>query len=110
MRFKTKRKRSLKANEICQAEQNKIRFVQKERFSNVSKPIENSKEISKNLNFQIVTLQRRGWNNLGKTPTNTFHSRLNAKHINLLTSKLRVVQFLLEKAHRDNLNEGPEYV
>ena len=40
------------------------------------------------------------------------HSNLdyNAKHPNLLTAKHPVVQLLLEKAHRDKLNEGTEYV
>ena len=40
------------------------------------------------------------------------HSNLdyNAKHPILLTVKHPVVQLLLEKAHRDNLNEGTEYV
>ena len=40
------------------------------------------------------------------------HSNLdyNAKHPILLTAKHPVVQFLLEKAHRDNLHEGTEYV
>ena len=34
----------------------------------------------------------------------------NAKHPILLTAKHPVVQLLLEKAHRDNLHEGTEYV
>ena len=40
------------------------------------------------------------------------HSNLdyNAKHPTLLTAKHPVVQLLLEKAHRDNLHEGTEYV
>ena len=40
------------------------------------------------------------------------HSNLeyNAKHPILLTTKHPVVQLLLEKAHRDNLHEGTEYV
>ena len=40
------------------------------------------------------------------------HSNLdyNAKHPILLTAKHPVVQLLLEKAHRDNLHEGTEYV
>ena len=40
------------------------------------------------------------------------HSNLdyNAKHPILLTAKHRVVQLLLEKAHRDKLHEGTEFV
>ena len=40
------------------------------------------------------------------------HSNLayNAKHPILLTAKHPVVQLLLERAHRDNLHEGTEYV
>ena len=47
MRFKTKQKGPLKANEIHQAEQILFRFVQNESFPNVSKSIAISKEISK---------------------------------------------------------------
>ena len=40
------------------------------------------------------------------------HSKIdyNAKHPILLTAKHPVVELLLEKAHRDNLHEGTEYV
>ena len=40
------------------------------------------------------------------------HSNLdyNAKHLILLTAKHPVVQLLLEKAHRDNLHQGTDYV
>ena len=51
MRFKTKQKGPLKADEIHQAEQILFRFVQNESFPNVSKSIANSKEISKTLNI-----------------------------------------------------------
>ena len=34
----------------------------------------------------------------------------NAKHLIILTAKHLVVQLLLERAHRDNLHEGTEYV
>ena len=51
MRFKTKQKGPLKADEIHQAEQKLFRFVQTESFPNVSKSIANSKEISKTLNI-----------------------------------------------------------
>ena len=51
MRFKTKQKGTLKADEIHQAEQILFRFVQNESFPNVSKSIANSKEISKTLNI-----------------------------------------------------------
>ena len=51
MRFKTKQRGTLKADEIHQAEQILFRFVQTESFPNVSKSIANSKEISKKLNI-----------------------------------------------------------
>ena len=51
MRFKTKQRGTLKAEEINQAEQILFRFIQTESFPNVSKSIENSKEISKTLNI-----------------------------------------------------------
>ena len=49
MRFKTKQKGTLKADEIHQAEQIIFRFVQNESFPNVSKSIASSREISKTL-------------------------------------------------------------
>ena len=111
MRFKTKQKGPLKADEIHQAEQILFRFVQNESFPNVSKSIANSKEISKTLN--IVKLspfieEDRTIRVKGRLK----HSNLdyNAKHIILLTAKHPVVQILLEKAHQDNLYEGTEYV
>ena len=51
MRFKTKKKGPLKAEEIHQAEQILFRFVQIESFPNVSKSTANSKETSKTLNI-----------------------------------------------------------
>ena len=51
LRFKTKQKGTLKAEEIHQAEQILFRFVQNESFPNFSKSIANSKEISKTLNI-----------------------------------------------------------
>ena len=51
MRFKTRLKGPLKADEIHQAEEILFRFVQNERFLNVSMSITNSKEISKTLNI-----------------------------------------------------------
>ena len=51
MRFKTKQRGTLKADEIHQAEQILFRVVQNESFPNVSKSIANSKEISKTLNI-----------------------------------------------------------
>ena len=111
MRFKTKQKGILKAVEIHQAEQIQFQFVQNESFLNVSKSIANSKEISKVLNIiklshfveEDATIRVKG---------RLKHSNLdyNAKHPTLLTAKHPVVQLLLEKAHRDNLHEGTEYV
>ena len=51
MRFKTKQRGTLKADEIHQAEQILFRFVQNEGFPKVSKSIANSKGISKSLNI-----------------------------------------------------------
>ena len=51
MRFRTKQKRHLKAEEIYLAEQILFRFVQNERFQVVSKSIKNSNKISKTLNI-----------------------------------------------------------
>ena len=51
MRFNTKQKGTLKADEIHQAEQKLFRFVENESFPNVSKSIANSREISKTLNI-----------------------------------------------------------
>ena len=45
LRFKTKRKGPLKADEIHQAEQILFRFVQNERFPNISKSVANTKDI-----------------------------------------------------------------
>ena len=111
MRFKTKQRGTLKADEIHQAEQILFRFVQNESFPNISKTIANSEEISKNnKHCQIVpfieddgTIRVKG---------RLKHSNLayNAKHPILLTAKHPVVQLLLEKAHRDNLHEGTENV
>ena len=111
MRFKTKQKGTLKADEIHQAEQILFRFVQNESFPNVSKSIANSKEISKTLNIAKLSpfIEEDGTTRLkGRLK----HSKLdyNAKHPILLTAKHPVVQLLLERAHRDNLHEGTEYV
>ena len=51
MRFKTKQRGTLKADEIHQAQQILFRSVQDESFPNVSKSIVYSKEISKTLNI-----------------------------------------------------------
>ena len=111
MRFKTKQRGPLKADEIHQAEQILIRFVQNESFPNVLKTIANSKEISKKLNIaklspfieEDATIRVKGRLKLSNLD-------YNAKHPILLTAKHPVVQLLLEKAHRDNLHEGTEYV
>ena len=111
MRFKTKQKGTVKTDEIHQAEQILFQFVQNESFLNVSKSIANSKEISETLNIaklspfveEDITIRVKG---------RLKHSNLdyNAKHPIFLTAKHPVVQLLLEKAHRDNLHEGTEYV
>ena len=111
MRFKTKQKGLLKADEIHQAEQILFRFVQTESFPIVSKSIANSNEISKTLNIAKLSpfiQEDRTIRVKGRLK----HSNLdyNAKDPILLTVKHPVVQLLLEKAHRDNLHEGTEYV
>ena len=110
-RFKTKQRGTLKADEIHQAEQILFRFVQTESFPNFSKSIANSKEISKTLNIAELSpfIEEDG---TIRVKGRLKHSNIayNAKHPILLTAKHPVVQFLLEKAHRDNLFEGKEYV
>ena len=111
MRFKTKQKGTLKVDEIHQAEQILFRFVQNESFPNVSKSIANSKEISKTLNIVKLSsfIEEDGTIRVkGRLKHSNFD--YNAKHPILLTAKHPVVQLLLEKAHRDNLHEGTEYV
>ena len=111
MRFKTKQRGTLKADKIHRAEQIFFRFLQNESFQIFSKSIANNKEISKSLNIaklssfieEDVTIRVEG----GLKRSNLDY---NAKHPILLTAKHPVVQFLLEKAHRENLHEGTEYV
>ena len=111
MRFNTKQKRHLNADEIHQAEQILFRFDQTESFPNVSKSIANSKEVSRTLNIAKLSpvIEEDG---TIRVKERLKHSNLdyNAKHPILLTAKHPVVQLLLEKAHRDNLHEGTEYV
>ena len=110
-RFKTEQKGPLKADEIHQAEQILFRFVQNESFPNVSKSIENSKEISKNLNIAKLSpfIEEDGTIRV-KRRLKQSNLDYSAKHPILLTAKHPVVQLLLEKAHQDNLHEGTEYV
>ena len=100
MRFKTKQKGTLKADEIHQAEQILFRFVQNESFPNVSKSIANSEEISKTLNIAKLSpfIEENG---TIRVKGRLKHSNLdyNAKHPILLTAKHPVVHLLLEKAH-----------
>ena len=111
MRFKTKQRGTLKVKEIHQAEQKLFRFVQTESFPNVSKSIAKSKEISKILNIAKLSpfIEKDG---AIRVKGRLKHSNLayNAKHPILLIAKHPIVQLLLEKAHRDNLREGTEYV
>ena len=111
MRFKTKQSGTLKADKIHQAEQILFRFVQNESFPNISKWIANSKEISKTLNTAKLSPFIDEDRTIG-VKCRLKHSNLtyNAKHPILLTAKHPVVQLLLERAHRDNLQEGTEYV
>ena len=111
MRFKTKQKGTLKADEIHQAEQILFRFVQNESFPIFLKSIAISKETSKDLNIAKLSpfIEEDG---TIRVKGRTKHSNLdhNAKHPILLTAKHPAVQLLLERAHRDNLHEGTEYV
>ena len=111
MRFKTKQRGTLKADEIHQAQQILFRSVQDESFSNVSKSIVYSKEISKTLNIAKLSpfIDEDGEI---RVKGRLKHSNLayNAKHPILLTAKNPVVQILLERAHCDNLHEGTEYM
>ena len=111
MRFKTKQKGTLKAEGYHQAEQILFRFVQNESFPNVSKSIANSKEISKTLNItKLSTFIEKDGTIKVKGRLKHLNLDYNAKHPILLTAQHPVVQLLLEKAHRDNLHEGTEYV
>ena len=111
MRCKTKQKGTLKADKNHQAEQIIFRFVQNESFPNVSKSIANSKEISKTLYTAKLSpiIKKDG---KIRVKVRLKHSNLdyNAKHPILFTAKHPVVQFLLEKAHRDKLHERTEFV
>ena len=111
VRFKTKQKGPLKADEIHQAEQILFRFVQTESFPSVSVLITKSKEISKTMNPAKLSPSIEE-NGTIRVKDRLKHSNLdyNAKHPILLTAKYPVVQVLLEKAHRDNLHQGTEYV
>ena len=107
MRFKTKLRGPLKADENHQAEQILFGFVQNESLPNVSRSIANSKEISKTLNIAKLSpsIEQDG---TIRVKGRLKHSNLdyNAKHLILLTAKHPVVQILFEKAHQDNLHEG----
>ena len=101
----------LKADEIHQSEQKLFRFIQNESFPTVSKPIANSKEMSKLLNIAKLSpfIEEDGTIRV-KGPLKHTNLDCNAKHPILLTAKHPVVQLLLERAQRDNLHEGTEYV
>ena len=111
MRFKTKQKGTLKADEIHQAEQILFRFNQNESFPNVSKSIANSKEISQTLNIaKLSPFIEEDGTIIVKGRLKHSNLDYNSKHPILLTAKHPVVQLLLEKTHRDNLHEGTEYL
>ena len=111
MSFKTHEKEPLKAEEIHQAVKILFRFVQAESFSNASKSITNSKEISKTLNIaKLSPFSEEDGTIRVKGRLKHANFDYNAKHPILLTAKHPVVQLLLERAHRDNLRKGTEYV
>ena len=111
MRFKTKQKGLLKADEIHQAEQILFPFVQTESFPTVSKSMAKSKEISKTLNIaKLSSLVEEYGTIIVKGRLKHSNLDYNAKHPILLTAKHPVVDILLERTHRDNLHEGTEYV
>ena len=107
MRFKTKQRGPLNADEIHRAEQILFRFVQNESFPNVSKSIANSKEICKTLNIVKFSpfIEEDGTIRVkGRLKHSNFDYK--AKQPILLTAKHPVLPILFEKAHRDNLHEG----
>ena len=111
MRFNKKQRGTLKADEIHQAEQIIFRFVQNENFPNVSKSIANNNKISKTLNFaKLSPFIEEGGTIRMKNRLKLSNFDYNAKHPIFLTAKHPVVQLLLEKAYRDSLHEGTEYV
>ena len=107
MRFTTKQKGTLKADEIHHAEQ--ILSVCSNRklpecFDVYSKQQRNLQNIAKFSPFKEAFKPKRS------IPLKHSNLDYNAKHPMLLTAKHPVVQLLLEKAHRGNLHEGTEYV
>ena len=85
----------------------------KPKASRISKPksILNSKEISKTLNIaKLSTFIEEDGTNWVKGRLQHSNFDCNSKQPILLTGKHPVVQFLLERAHSDNLHEGTEYV
>ena len=100
MRFKAKQKGPLKAKEIHQAEQILFRFIQNERFPNVSKLIANIREISKAMEIAKLSpfIEEDGTIRV-KGRLKQSNLDYNAKH-----------PILLEKAHRENLHKGTDYV
>ena len=108
MMFKTKHKGPLKRTKLIKPSKSCFDLF-KTKASRMLQ-IANSKEISNT--FNIVKLSPV----LEKDETIRVKGRLrhsnlvyNTNHPILLTAKHPVVQFLLEKAHRDNLSEGTEY-
>ena len=111
MSSKTKQRGHLNADENHRAEQILFRLVQNESFPYVSKSRANSKENSKTLNIAKLTpfIEEDGTTRVkGRLQLSSLDYK--AKHPILLTAKHPVVQFLLEKAHRDKLLEGKQYV
>ena len=88
-----------------------FRFVQTESFPNVSKSIANSKEIWKTLKIAKMSpiIEENGIIRVKGQLKHSNHAD-NAKQLILSTAKHPVLQLLLEKAHRDNLHGGTEYV
>ena len=110
MRFKTKQRGTLKADKIHQAEQILFSFVQAESFPNVSKSIADSKETSKTLNIAKLSFFVEGDGTIRvKGRLKQSNLAYNTKHPILLKAKYPELQLLLERAHRDNLQEGADY-
>ena len=109
MRFKTKQKGLLKADEIHKARYNLVQFVETESIQNGPKSITSSNQILKALSFAKLlpfieddrAIQAKNWQKRWNLDYNTTHPIL-------LTNEHTVVQLLLERAHQDNLHEGAE--
>ena len=88
MRFKTKEKGPLKAEEIHQVEQILFRFVQNRKLPECFKvDSKQQRNLENNKHRQIVTLHRRRWNNSSERSTEAFKPPLQCQKTNTIDSK-----------------------